>query len=243
MTNPLDTRPEVVAMVGLGPSYYDYISAAGCKKDFLAPDEVWGVNSTLEVLRLDKCFIMDDLKTVAKRFPQWGARITTSPVPVITCKQHPEFPNSYAYPIDKVAADIKDDYYTTTVAYMVAYAIHIKVKEIYLYGMDFWYPNSQAREPGAEAVCYLLGIAKERGINFKIPQSSTLMDANLAQLGDDGKVSRPLYGFDYNPGQSLQRVQEGRGTKLDHQVATKAPHAIPPTVKPDGKGESDGVHA
>ncbi len=239
MTNPLDTRPEVVALVGLGPSYYDFISQAGCKKDFLAPDEIWGVNSTLDVLKLDKCFIMDDLKTVKKRFPQWAARIATTDTPVITSHQYDEFPTSTAYPIEDVCKVVHDDLFTTTPAYMVAYAIAIGVKEMYLFGMDYWYPNSNAREPGADVVSYYLGMAKAMGINYKIPQSSTLLDANLAQLKDDGTIARPMYGYDYNPGAAKERVEQGRGSKLDHQVAGKAPHAIPPIkAKADGSGEA-----
>lgn len=248
--NPLDTRPETVAMIGLGPSHYDYVSAAGCKKGFLSPDEVWGVNSTLDVFRLDKCFVMDDLKTVKKRYPDWATRIATTDTPVITSNLYPDlFPKAIGYPIDDVLKTIQNDYLTTTVAYMVAYAIHINVKEFYLFGMDFWYPSSQAREPGAEAVCFLLGMAQAKGINFRIPQNSTLMDSNMVEVkfNEDGSYDtrRPLYGFEYNPGDSKDRVERGQGTALDHQVVSKAPYmdkSIPKNMpKPDGQGDINGT--
>lgn len=233
--NPLKTRPKVVAMIGLGPSHYDFVTVAGCKKDFLVPDEVWGVNSTLGVYNLDKCFVMDDLIQIRQTYPQWAGRLATTTVPIITCRAYKEFPTSIAFPIKEVMECVKDDLFTTSVAYMIGYAMLTNVRELYLFGMDFQYPGGSAKEPGAEAVAYLLGMAKERGVNYHIPQSSTLLDANLTKMGEDGRPHRPMYGYDYNPGIAKKYVEQGRATPLEKAVASKAPYVEKPDKSQEAK--------
>lgn len=243
MVSPLNTKPQSVAIVGLGPSNRDYVTAAAQKKGAPIIDEVWVVNSAIDVIRADKAFIMDDLKRLAHRYPEWAAKLKHTQVPIITSTAYELYPTSIAYPLDEVFKTIQDDTFTTTVAYMIAYAIHIQVEEMLLYGCDFWYPNSQAVESGLGAVSYLLGIAKQKGIHFKIPQSSTLLDAHMVYV-EDGKVKRPLYGYDYNPGESEKRVAKGNATELDKLAAQKAPYttkAVKPS-KHDG-GSKDGIQS
>ena len=252
---PLDTTPESVTIVALGPSNADYIGRAGCKKSFLRTDEVWVVNSAIDVFRADKAFIMDDLRRIRRRFPEWSAELKQTSVPIITSKVYPEFPTSIAFPLDEVFKCVKDDVFTTSVAYMIAYAIYKKVKDLYLFGCDFWYPGSLSKEPGAEAVTYLLGIAKERGVHFRIPQSSTLLDANMVSVDKEtGEVKRPLYGYDYNPGESKENIRKGRGNELDEKAAAKAPFINPEVKinkeaeivkpsKPDGEDTQEVSHA
>ena len=238
MVSPLHTKPQSIAIVGLGPSNRDYLTAAAQKKGAPLIDEVWVVNSAIDVIQADKAFIMDDLKRLAHRYPEWAAKLKHTNVPIITSTAYEAYPTSLSYPIEDVFDTIQDDTFTTTVAYMIAYAIHIKVEEMYLFGCDFWYPNSQAVESGLGAVSYLLGMAKQRGIHFKIPQSSTLLDAHMVYV-EDGKVKRPLYGYDYNPGESEKRVANGNATELDKLAAQKAPYKI---SKHDG-GSEDGVQS
>lgn len=232
MSNPLETRPQSVAIVALGPSNHDYVAASCSKKGFLNADEVWLVNSAINIFKGDKCFIMDDLKRCEKRFPEWGSRLRSTGMPIITSRAYPEFPTSVAYPIEEVCNHFQDDYMTGTVAYMIAYALLIKVQTLYLFGCDYWYPGSKAVEPGMECVTYFLGIAKERGVDFKIPQSSVLLDAHMTKFSNDPKTGkqvrrRPMYGYDYNPGEAQARISAGKGTELDQLVAHKAPSRLP----------------
>jgi len=228
-TDPLETRPQTIAIVALGPSSYSYQQATCGKKGFITPDEVWVCNSGINAFRADKAFIMDDLVGLEPRFPDWCARLRTEETPIVTCRAYPQYPSSVAYPLEFVRDSIKDDIFTTSVAYMVGYAIAIQVKEMYLFGCDFWYPNAKAVEGGLANVSYLLGIAKERGINFKIPQASTLLDAHMVQVDKEGNRTRPLYGYDYNPGESQRRIAAGEGTRLDQLVAERAPR---PAIDP-----------
>ena len=45
-----------VAIVGLGGSYSDYISARVASQEF---DEVWGINCIGAIIHVDKTFMMD----------------------------------------------------------------------------------------------------------------------------------------------------------------------------------------
>lgn len=220
--DPMSTRPRTVALVALGPSGRDYVHAVGCKKDFLVPDEVWLINSLAGVYHADKVFIMDDLQEISSRYPAWGQKLRTEETPIVTCRAFPEFPSAVEYPLDDVMRTVKTDWFSNSVAYAIAYAIHIQVKDLYIFGADFVYPGSAAVEPGADCCAYMLGVATMKGVNYKIPQSSTLMDSNLCRVRD-GALRRPLYGYDYNPGRMAERVRSGQATAHEALLAAKAP--------------------
>lgn len=228
---PLDTRPKSVAIVALGPSNTSYVNATAKKKDWQRFDEIWLVNSAINCFFGDKVFIMDDLKGIASRYPSWADWLKTVTTPIVTCKHYPEFPSSIEYPKREVIEAVKDDYFTNTVSYMIGYAILIQAQDLYLYGCDFHYPGSSAKEPGEECVAYLMGIANRSGVRCKIPQESPLLDANLAQVkkDDNGQyiAERPLYGYDYNPGESLEKVQRGTANAQDQIIAAKSPYNLP----------------
>jgi hypothetical protein len=228
--DPLATRPKSVALVGLGPSSQDYFAARSSKKDFLCVDEVWGVNSAGNAIYTDKNFVMDDLRHVEKAYPAWAGALRSYSSPIITCRAYADWPNAYEYPLYEVLDTVKDDLFTNTVAYCIGYAIYTNVKELYLFGCDFWYPNSQAVETGLQSVGYLLGIARERGVYYKIPQSSTLLDAHIVGKGPKDEkrgLMRPLYGYHYNPGDSAKWAQMGNATETEKIMADRRPQGLP----------------
>lgn len=234
--DPLATRPQSVAIVALGPSSKDFITARAHKNSALLVDEVWAVNSGAEVFACDKVWLMDDLRKMQQRYPGWAQRLRSLDKPIVTCRHYDEWPTSVEYPLNDVLHCIRDDYFTNTVAYAIAYAILTRVEDLYLFGCDFMYPGSKIVEPGAECCAYMLAIAKERGVHWRIPSNSTLLDSNLVRMdGATQQARRPLYGYDYNPGDSKRRVERGVGSELDHLVARKAPHAI--------EGLENAIHA
>lgn len=214
--------PKTVAILALGPSNREFLLASCSKKGFLAVDEIWTCNTASRAFRSDRIFVMDDLRSVERKFPEWAAELKTETVPILTCRPYPEYPTSVPYPIEEVKDCIKDDLFTTSVAYMIGLAIYYKVSAAYIYGADYWYPNAVAAESGLGCVGYLLGIAKERGVDFMIPNTSTLLDAHLVEIDSEGRGKRPLYGYDYNPGESAKRVLDGKATPLDKKVSMKS---------------------
>jgi len=224
--SPLDTRPRKVALLGLGPSIKDYMAESARKKELMRFDEVWGINTTHRSLTCDKIWVMDNLEKVGQNYPDWGNELKLVDTPIISSFQYDDYPSSVAYPLDAVCKQFQDDYFSNTVAYAVAYAAYIKVEEIFLFGIDFHYPNALIVESGLGCVGYWLGIAKSCGVHYKIPGSSTLLDANLIKNEDNGKgglkVKRLLYGYDYNPQDAKRKVQMGGASPEESAIAEKS---------------------
>lgn len=236
----LETRPKSVAMVGLGPSSREYFSECSRKKNPVHYDEVWGINTAHRSLRCDKIWTMDDLGVIESNYPDWANELKLSDTPIITCRTHPDYPMAEKYPIDEVVKELKDDYFTTTVAYMVAYAAYIGVEKLYLFGVDFYYPNAMIVESGSACVAYWLGVARGKGVHFKIPSSSAMLDANLIthEKKEDGTVNtrRLLYGYDFNPQESNRRVGRGVATEQDKLIAARS---YKPVTQDEGIKQTD----
>lgn len=154
-----------VAVVGLAPSTHD-----------LAP---WG-DANWEVWALpwdkrgwckaDRLFDMHDvahLKTFMDA--DYFERLRSLDVPLYMPSESEEVPNATVFPID-AAIEIAGDYFSSTIAYMVALAIHEQAEEIALYGVDMAASSEYSHQrPNLE---YILGIAKGRGIKVTIPWQS-----------------------------------------------------------------------
>lgn len=187
--------PARVAILGYGPSLDDYVLIArqlGARRRLA--DEVWGVNALPDVVHCDRVFHMDDVRIQeirAAALPDSNiahmlAWMRRHPGPIYTSRAHPDYPGLVAYPLQAVLRDLGEAYFNSTVAYAVAFAIHIGVKSILLFGCDFTYPNSHQAEQGRACVEFWLGVAMERGVEIQIAERSSLMDA---------VQQRPLYGF------------------------------------------------
>lgn len=215
--------PEHVTILGLGPSleqYVDITKRLGGKHVYC--DEVWGINALGGVLLCDRIFHMDDVRVqevraeanpesnIAKML-QW---LRVHPGPIITSREHPDYPGLVAFPLQEVLNSLGQAYFNSTAAYAVAYAIHIGVKRLSLFGCDFTYPNSHDAERGRGCLEYWLGIASARGIKLTIPKTSSLLDgiyplqdrfygydtlAVTLRQQEDGKVEVDLQPIDTMP--------------------------------------------
>lgn len=195
--------PKRVAICGLGPSinvFFELTRRLGGSSAYV--DEVWGVNALGDVLRCDRVFHMDDMLVQEARaaanpdsniaaMVKW---LKTHPGPVYTSVPRPGYPGMVAFPLRDVLNGKYDSnggapYFNSTVAYAIAFAIHLGVKEIALYGIDFTYANSHRAEQGRACVEFWLGIAAARGIGIEIPEQSSLLDACAPER-------ERLYGYD-----------------------------------------------
>lgn len=192
--------PEHVTILGLGPSldrYVDIAKRLGGKHAYC--DEVWGINAVAGVVMCDRVFHMDDVRiqeSRAEALPESNiARmmewIKLHPGPIYTSRSYPDYPGLVDYPLEAVLNSFPNatGYFNSTAAYAVAFAVHIGVKKISLYGIDFTLPNSHHAEKGRACVEYWLGVASERGIEIRIPKASSLMDALHTQ-------QERFYGYD-----------------------------------------------
>lgn len=180
------SAPRHVVILGLGPSleaYVDVVKRVGSRHKFA--DEVWGINAVGDVIQCDRVFHMDDVRVqevraAAKPESNIAAMLSwlrTHPGPVYTSREHPDYPGLVAYPIAEVMATIGVEYFNSTAAYAVAFAIYAGVERITLFGCDFTYPNAHDAERGRGNVEFLLGFAKARGIKIGLPDVTALMDA------------------------------------------------------------------
>jgi hypothetical protein len=190
--------PYVVAIVGAGPSRNDYLQECVMQSGrFKVADETWAINTMAGIIEHDRAIIMDALPYFAKvarnssaldGYRDWLHR---HPGPIYTQKVYEGFPGSVEYPLEEVIKYLGCAYFNTTVAYAVALAIYMKVREIKLYGIDFTYDNNRGfAEAGRACVEYWLRDAAWRKIKVTIAPSSTLMDQC---------VGRKLYGYSTPP--------------------------------------------
>lgn len=190
--------PEHVCILGLGPSLEKYVDIAkrlGGKHAFC--DEVWGINAVGGVVLCDRIFHMDDVRlqevraaaepeSNIARMLEW---LRCHPGPIVTSRSHPDYPGLVEFPLEDVLNSTNQAYFNSTAAYAVAYAVHLGVQKISLFGMDFTYPNSHHAEKGRACVEFWLGIASARGIKISVPKESSLLDALHSQ-------DERLYGYD-----------------------------------------------
>lgn len=197
------SSPEHVAIIGLGPScatFFELAKGLGGASAYC--DEVWGINAIGDVLRCDRIFHMDDLlvqEARAKERPgsNIAAMVTwlkSHPGPVYTSLVRPGYPGLVAFPLEEVLNAGHDGnggapYFNSTAAYAVAYAVHIGVKRISLFGIDYTLPNAHKAEQGRACVEFWLGIAAARGIAITVPEQSSLLDACAPE-------AERLYGYD-----------------------------------------------
>lgn len=189
---------ESVAIVAMGSSHKTYVSlASGSGGKQKIAQEVWAVNNMGNVIRHDRLFHMDDLKIQEARalarpdssiagMMSW---MKTHDRPIYTSRSYSDYVQSYDFPLEDVMNSVGAVYFNSTVAYAVAYAIHLKVKKIHLYGVDYSYANGHQAEKGRACVECLLGIALARDINVQLPADSSLMDANVSR-------HESYYGYD-----------------------------------------------
>jgi hypothetical protein len=192
--------PYVVAIVAMGPSRADYVRECVEKSSrWGVADETWAINAMAGIIDHDRAFVMDDLRYFQKQarvaphlagYQQWLHQAHRPPI--YTSVAYPEFPASVEFPLKEVVEKLGFAYFNTTVAYAVAYAIFLGVRELRLYGLDFTDKKDRHfAEAGRACVEHWLRDARWRGIKLHVAPSSSLLDQG---------EGRPLYGYSVAPG-------------------------------------------
>lgn len=187
-----------IVILGLGPSVRQFLEITkrvGGKSAFC--DEVWGINALGDVFACDRVFHMDDVRVQQIRAnASPGSNIASMltwlkkhPGPIVTSRAHPDYPGLVEFPLADVLNKFPLGYFNSTAAYAVAYALHIGVKKITCFGMDFTYPDAHDAEKGRACVEFWLGMAAARGIEISVPKTTSLLDAMNPQ-------SARFYGYD-----------------------------------------------
>ena len=179
-----------LAIVGLSPTTHDL----AFEKQF---DEVWGMpwdeGYWCHFSRLFEMHNLNLLRSIPCRPDGYEERLKEIDVPLYMQEEYPEFPCT-RYPVESVSKTT-GDYFNSSIAYMVALAIHLKAEKISIFGVDmkadeeFFY-----QRPNLE---YLLGLAKGKGIEVFIPKQSPLLKFNPEgiKFGDEFVTYRERYGY------------------------------------------------
>ena len=196
---PARKVPERVAILGLGLSLRTYVNAAkGLGGREKVADEIWGINALGDLFQCDRVFHMDDvriqeLRAAADPDSNIAAMLTwlkKHPGPIYTSQPHADYPGMVKYPLADVLNSCDgQQYMNSTAAHAIAFAVHLGVKKIMCFGMDFTLPNSYHAEQGRACVEFWLGFARARGIDIRVPQESSLLDACEPW-------ERRIYGYD-----------------------------------------------
>lgn len=245
-------RPNHVAILGLGPSleqFVDMTKRMGGTKPFC--DEVWGINALGDILKCDRIFHMDDVRVQERRaeaLPKSNIAhmlrwMRQHPGPIYTSRvpEDNKYPGLVEYPLQDVLNDVGMGYFNSTAAYAVAYAIHIGVKEISMYGCDFSYPNSHQAEMGRACVEFWLGVAYARGIKLGFAEKTSLLDMIYPE-------EHHFYGYDavsikIDVIDGAAQVQfEPRDLPTADEIEKRYDHSKP-SVHPKLLGQKEGTDA
>ena len=115
--------------------------------------------------------------------------IKASSTPVMTSRKHPDYPALVEFPLEDVLNHLGHAYFNSTAAYAIAFAIHIGVKKISFYGIDFTYDNQHHGERGRACCEYWIGLCMADGIEIQLASKTALMDACAPP-------AERLYGYD-----------------------------------------------
>jgi hypothetical protein len=231
------TPPRHVVIIGLGPSassYMDMIKTLGNRHKFA--DEVWAINAMADIIQHDRVFHMDDVLVQEQRAEknstgniaamlEWMKK---HPGPIYTSVKRDGYPGLVEFPLAEVLSTGGLPYFNSTAAYAIAYALHIGVKEISLYGIDYTLPNAHSAEQGRACCEFWLGMAMARGVLVNVPAETSLMDGCEPD-------ERKFYGFDMFHVNLEEREEGGVEVKLD-------PKENPPTAEEIEKRYNHNQH-
>jgi hypothetical protein len=193
--------PDHVTILGLGPSlehFVDHVKRMGSRRRFAG--EIWGINQVADVIQCDRVFHMDDVlvqEARAAAHPKGNIAAMLEWMkdhqrPVYTSlvssdgRDRSAYPTLVEFPLQDVINNLGYCYFNSTAAFAVAYAVHLGVKKISLFGIDFTYANTHHAEKGRACVEFWLGFAAARGITIGLSDRTSLMDA----------VEPRVYGYD-----------------------------------------------
>ena len=179
VNHPTGKAPRSVVVVSLGPTKNDYTSMMTAHEPEIVADEVWTINTGLRWCVADLAFIMDDLLWYATRYPAYGDLLRKSRIPIITNRAYPEFPRAVEYPLAEVIDRVGEEsaYFHNSVPYVLAYALHIGVQKVTLFGCDYTFPGTTAREDDRANAEYWVGYLRASGVQVFVPSTTTLLSA------------------------------------------------------------------
>jgi len=141
--------------------------------------EVWTVNAGFKkAKRVDLVFQMHDYMNHGELDELKAKKFT------VVCKAPIEGLDCIVYPIKEIIHSYNSMYFSSTVCYMIAYAMYLGYEAIDLYGIDHSFTSEYVLSKGG--VEYWIGRAEGIGVKIDIPKDSALCKT----------PGNKLYGYD-----------------------------------------------
>lgn len=174
--------PDHIAICGLAPS------EKRLNADLVRQDggECWGLPWSRFSHRYDMHFEMHDRSIFELRGEEYIQQLQESAVPTFMQKEHEDIRNSIEYPLLDAIAHTHGDYFCSSIAYMLAYALMVGPKEVSIWGVDV----STGTEFEKERACneYLIGLLRGRGTTVWIADGSSMFTFSPVNNYLDHKV-------------------------------------------------------
>lgn len=177
-----------ILILGMGPSKDDRPDGY---------DEIWGLPWSAEWKICDRMFEVHDWRLVNKIFSRpvdYVNRLRKYRGILYMRQQHADIPCSVAYPLEPIQEGVfrrfpGTDYFCSSVAYMLALAIHLRPERIGLYGVEVRGKDRfDHQRPNLE---FLLGVAAGRNIELDIAEKSELLMYEPRQVYGPQQVYYP----------------------------------------------------
>ncbi len=126
--------------------------------------EIWSLNE-FEPPRYDIMFELHPMEVQNERELEF---LMNCEKPVYVLSETPLVPNGIEFPLDEILKQSwAIEYFTCTMAYQIAYAIHLGFEEIQLWGLNMDYGSPREKTVESACIQYWVGIAKGKGIKVK----------------------------------------------------------------------------
>jgi hypothetical protein len=194
------SEPRKIAIIGKSPSSIHQAPYG---------DESWEIwtlfdmNLRQEVPRFTRHFELHPLDWYRNKddgYYDWLCGVRD--VPVYLQRLDQKIPAGVLYPKDEIVERF-GRYFTNTISWMIALAIHEGAAEIGLWGVDMaQHTEYEKQRPSCE---YFIGLAVGAGIEVHVPDSSDLLK------------TRVLYGFETDSGQ-MRKKWRSKGDEIDQKL-------------------------
>ena len=165
-----------IILLGMGPTWYQ------CPKKCPENSEIWTLNTMFRNHEeISKLFMMHDIRIeIIMQDAKFIDNVNATGLPVYTPIPYPSLKNNIVYALKEVVEEFGVGFYLDSVAYMLAYAIMQKPKNLVLFGIDMR-PDSGKEWHLNEKGCieFWLGMAMGREIEVHLPIESQLLKRNM----------------------------------------------------------------
>jgi hypothetical protein len=181
-----------VAIVALGPSGEDFHPHDHYDAIYALP---WDRRNAHHASHLFEMHPLDLLMNEASGRPDdYLEKLQEVGCELFMQRQYEQVPNATPYPLHAICGMLRRDYFGSSPAYMLAYAIYMQAERVTLWGVDLTHTIYDHQRPNLE---WLIGFAESRATHVVIAPGGNLMQYRSDDCIGDLQVRYPLrYGYD-----------------------------------------------